>query len=86
MSTGTVKWFDCKKGFGFLVNSQGKDVFVHFSSIDGEGFRSLKEGEIVGFEQATGDKGLYAVKIAREVSKRPGKARQQVHGSVSVAS
>ena len=47
MSTGTVKWFDSKKGFGFLINEAGKDVFVHFSVIEGEGFRALKEGEQV---------------------------------------
>jgi CspA family cold shock protein len=65
MATGTVKWFDAKKGFGFLLNDQGKDVFVHFSSIEGDGFRSLKDGEAVTFEQVEGDKGLSAVKVRR---------------------
>ena len=45
MPTGNVKWFDSKKGFGFIINPEGKDVFVHFSSIEGDGFRSLKDGE-----------------------------------------
>src|SRR5437899_2042007 len=51
MVTGTVKWFDVKKGFGFLVNAEGKDVFVHFSSIEGDGFRALKDGELVEYEE-----------------------------------
>ncbi|MDB5354004.1 MAG: cspLA, partial [Phycisphaerales bacterium] len=45
MPSGQVKWFDSKKGFGFILGPQGQDVFVHFSSIDGDGFRSLKDGE-----------------------------------------
>ena len=65
MATGTVKWFDAKKGFGFILNEQGKDVFVHFSSIEGEGFRSLKDGEAVTFDQVDGEKGLSAVKVRR---------------------
>ena len=65
MPTGTVKWFDSKKGFGFILNSEGKDVFVHFSSIEGDGFRSLKDGEKVEFEQTTGDKGLLARNVKR---------------------
>jgi len=74
MSTGTVKWFDCKKGYGFVVTSEGADVFVHYSSIEGEGFRSLKEGEVVEFEQATGPNGLYAKKIVRDAAAAAGKA------------
>jgi len=65
MPTGTVKWFDSKKGFGFILNAEGKDVFVHFSSIEGDGFRSLKDGEQVEFEQITGDKGLLARNVKR---------------------
>ena len=65
MVTGTVKWFDVKKGFGFLVNAAGKDVFVHFSSIEGDGFRSLKDGEQVEYELHTGAKGLHAAHVHR---------------------
>ena len=65
MATGTVKWFDAKKGFGFILNEEGKDVFVHFSSIEGDGFRSLKDGEAVTFESVQGDKGLSAIKVRR---------------------
>ena len=65
MSKGTVKWFDSKKGFGFIVNPEGKDVFVHFSSIEGDGFRALKDGEEVTYEQIEGAKGLMAQKVQR---------------------
>ncbi len=65
MSSGTVKWFDSKKGFGFILNAEGKDVFVHFSSIEGDGFRSLKDGEQVEYEQLSGDKGLLAKSVKR---------------------
>ena len=65
MSQGTVKWFDSKKGFGFILHPDGQDVFVHFSSIEGDGFRSLKDGEPVQFEQVAGDKGLLAKHVRR---------------------
>lgn len=65
MATGSVKWFDPKKGFGFIVNPQGKDVFVHFSSIEGDGYRSLKDGETVEYEQIEGQKGLLAQHVRR---------------------
>jgi CspA family cold shock protein len=65
MPTGTVKWFDSKKGFGFILNSQGKDVFVHFSCIEGDGFRALKDGESVEYEEITGEKGLLAKGVRR---------------------
>jgi len=65
MSIGTVKWFDSKKGFGFILNPDGADVFVHFSSIEGDGFRSLKDGEKVEFEQIAGAKGFSAQAVKR---------------------
>ena len=65
MPIGTVKWFDAKKGFGFIVSPEGKDVFVHYSTIDGEGFRSLKDGEQVEYEQQQGEKGLLAKNVKR---------------------
>ena len=58
--TGTVKWFDNPKGFGFIVRESGDDVFVHFSSIRGEGYRSLEEGQQVEFEIVQGQKGPQA--------------------------
>jgi CspA family cold shock protein len=65
MPTGTVKWFDSKKGFGFILSPEGKDVFVHFSSILGDGFRALKDGEQVEYEQMQGEKGLLAKNVKR---------------------
>ena len=58
MAKGTVKWFDPKKGFGFVVNGEGKDVFVHYTSIDGEGFRCLRNGQAVEYDQFETDNGL----------------------------
>lgn len=57
---GTVKWFNDSKGFGFITRDNGTDVFVHFTSIRGEGYRSLEDGQKVEFEVAEGDKGLQA--------------------------
>ncbi len=58
MAKGTVKWFDPKKGFGFVVNADGQDVFIHYTSIDGEGFRCLRSGQVVEYEEFRSDKGL----------------------------
>ena len=65
MPTGTVKWFDTKKGFGFIIGPEGQDVFVHFSSIEGDGFRSLKDGETVDYDIAEGAKGFSATRVKR---------------------
>lgn len=66
MARGTVKWFDAKKGFGFILdNESGKDVFVHYSTIEMDGFKSLSEGQEVEFEVTTGNKGLQATKVTK---------------------
>jgi CspA family cold shock protein len=66
---GTVKWFDARKGFGFITNPQGKDVFVHFSSILSDGYRTLNDFEKVEYEEVAGPKGLHAEQVKRiEVS------------------
>jgi CspA family cold shock protein len=68
MAAGTVKWFNDTKGFGFILDEEGKDVFVHFSSIEGEGFKTLREGQAVEFECVTGPKGLHAQKVIKASS------------------
>lgn len=73
---GTVKWFDAKKGFGFVLSPEGKDVFVHFSSIEDEGFRTLKDGEIVEYELVSGEKGLSAKSVRRVNAKAPASAER----------
>jgi cold shock protein len=62
---GIVKWFNDAKGFGFITHTSGKDVFVHYSVIITEGFKTLKDGEIVEYEMIEGDKGLHAVRVTR---------------------
>jgi cold shock protein len=64
VATGTVKWFSNDKGYGFITPADGSDdVFVHFSSIDGSGFKSLAEGAKVQFETEPGQKGLHAINV-----------------------
>lgn len=63
MATGTVKWFDAEKGFGFITQDGGGDVFVHFSAIKGDGFRTLEENQKVEFEVAQGAKGAQAENV-----------------------
>ncbi|GFZ81036.1 MULTISPECIES: cold-shock protein [Paenibacillus] len=65
METGTVKWFNAEKGFGFIEMEGGKDVFVHFSAITGEGFKSLDEGERVQFEVTQGNRGPQAENVVK---------------------
>jgi len=65
MVNGTVKWFNDSKGFGFLAQENGEDVFVHFSAINGSGFKSLAEGDRVSFEVVQGPKGLQAANVTR---------------------
>jgi CspA family cold shock protein len=65
MATGTVKWFNSEKGFGFISQENGPDVFVHFSAIAGEGYRNLEEGEQVEFDVTQGQKGPQASNVRR---------------------
>ena len=64
MSTGKVKWFNQEKGFGFITNDEdGKDIFVHFSAIQGDGFKTLEEGQTVEFDIVEGDRGPQAANV-----------------------
>jgi cold shock protein len=65
MKTGTVKWFNAKKGFGFLSDEAGNDVFVHFSALKMDGFKVLEEGDKVEFDVVQGDKGPQAANVSR---------------------
>ncbi len=65
MAVGTVKWFNDAKGFGFIKQDNGPDVFVHYSQILGEGFKTLEEGQAVEFEIKEGPKGLLAEKVTK---------------------
>ncbi|KRM64522.1 hypothetical protein FC14_GL001798 [Ligilactobacillus agilis DSM 20509] len=65
MKQGTVKWFNADKGFGFITRQDGSDVFVHFSAIQGEGFKSLDEGQSVTFDVEEGQRGPQAVNVVK---------------------
>ncbi|HEX9079506.1 MAG TPA: cold-shock protein [Desulfuromonadaceae bacterium] len=65
MAKGVVKWFNDSKGFGFIEQENGADVFVHFSSIQGDGFKSLSEGQEVSFDIVQGAKGLQAANVVK---------------------
>ncbi len=66
MAEGMVKWFNDKKGFGFIENKDGPDIFVHFSQIEGGGFRKLAQGDVVEYEVVQGEKGPKAAKVVRK--------------------
>ena len=65
MNKGTVKWFNAEKGFGFIERQDGDDVFVHFSAIQGEGYKSLEEGQKVDFDIVEGDRGEQAANVVK---------------------
>lgn len=67
LQRGVVKWFNDAKGFGFIEHTSGRDVFVHYSVIEWDGFKTLKDGEEVHYELSEGDKGLHASKVVRLV-------------------
>ena len=66
MNTGTVKWFNSEKGYGFISQSDGDDVFVHFTAIQGEGYKTLEEGQHVTFDVESSDRGLQAANVVKD--------------------
>ncbi len=71
MSDGKVKWFNPRKGYGFIATPDGRDIFVHFSSISGDGYRTLVEGDPVTFDIVEGEKGLRAENVAATSAAAP---------------
>ena len=65
MEKGTIKWFNDEKGYGFISREAGDDVFVHFSAIQGDGFKTLEEGQSVTLDVETGDRGLQAANVSK---------------------
>ena len=65
MNKGTVKWFNAEKGYGFITGEDGQDVFVHFSAINGEGFKSLEEGQAVSYDLTEGARGMQAANVEK---------------------
>jgi len=65
METGTVKWFNNAKGYGFIIREGGEDVFVHYKAIEGEGYKTLDQGDEVQFEVAEGPKGMHATTVIK---------------------
>ena len=82
MATGSVKWFDEKKGYGFIEGHNGSDIFVHFSDIQEEGYRKLAEGETVEYEPFPGQKGPRATNVTRQkpptTDQAPGSGNRRV--------
>jgi CspA family cold shock protein len=71
MSEGKVKWFNPRKGYGFIETADGRDVFVHYSSIAGDGFKTLGEGDTVQFDIVEGEKGLRATNVVAKPPEKP---------------
>ncbi len=68
MSDGKVKWFNPRKGYGFIATKDGRDIFVHYSSISGDGYKTLNEGDPVTFDVVEGDKGLRAENVVAQTA------------------
>jgi CspA family cold shock protein len=79
---GTVKWFNDAKGFGFIEHTSGRDVFVHYSVIASEGFKTLKDGETVEYELKEGPKGLQASKVLRTAKPEADEASEQSESEI----
>ncbi len=86
MAQGTVKWFDPRKGFGFVVNDKGQDVFIHYTSIDSDGFRCLRNGQIIDYDEFKTGKGLQGKNVQIvEIKTSVGKATKTPDADVQTA-
>jgi len=80
MAEGKVKWFNPKKGYGFIVGPDGTDIFVHYSSIAGDGYKTLYEGDLISFDVVEGEKGLRAENVVHKApAKKDSKALPQTN-------
>jgi CspA family cold shock protein len=75
MAEGVVKWFNPRKGYGFIADKEGRDIFVHYASISGEGYKTLNEGETVSFDVVEGEKGLRAENVVPKAAARGKKTK-----------
>ena len=82
LQRGVVKWFNDAKGFGFIEHTTGRDVFVHYSVIEWDGFRTLKDGEEVQYELKEGDKGLHAARVVRIAALKKKEAKQSTEAGM----
>ena len=76
MSEGKVKWFNPRKGYGFIASNDGRDIFVHYSNISGDGYKTLAEDDPVSFDVAEGDKGLRAENVVSKASSQSEKSTE----------
>ncbi len=85
MAEGTVKWFNPRKGYGFIATDDGQDIFVHYASISGDGYKTLVEGDVVSFDVVEGEKGLRAENVAQKSAPKSKTSRKPQSKSQSEA-
>lgn len=85
VNKGSVKWFDRRKGFGFIIGPAGEDVFVHFTNIESDGFRCLRHGERVEYEIVQSERGLHAAQVKSLEQGRVGRAQMESNGPAVAA-
>ena len=83
MAEGTVKWFNPRKGYGFIVTGDGRDVFIHYASISGDGYKTLDEGDSVSFSIVEGEKGLRAENVVRQSDSKDNLSEESKEASQS---
>lgn len=80
---GVVKWFDTRKGFGFVVGPEGQDIFIHYSCIEGDGFKALKDGSHIEYDASRSDKGWRATRVVRDTSVEVAVVPRRAHSRTS---